>query len=132
MYHYVVHVPLQKVLAERRNRTQGAVERARADIAAAEAKSIEYENRLREAKLSIFRHQEARRHQAQQARAEAVAVARLRSAEQVKQAKAQIEQQVLEARTGLQGEVERLSSEIIRTILQPAETGTAPATSARS
>jgi len=132
MYHYVVHVPLQRVLAERRNRTQGAVERARADIAAAEAKSIEYENRLREAKLSIFRQQEAKRHQAQQARTEAVAQARTRAGEQVKQAKVQIEQQVLEARTGLQGEVERLSNEIIRTILQPAGTGTAPAASARS
>jgi len=61
MYHYVVHVPLQKVLAERRNRTQGAVERARADIASAEAKSIEYENRLHEAKLSIFREAESQK-----------------------------------------------------------------------
>lgn len=130
MYHYVVHRPLQRVLAERRNRTQGAVERARADIAAAEAKSIEYENRLREAKLAIFRAQEAKRHQAQQARSAAVEQARVRAAEQVKQAKAQIEQQVTEARAGLQGEVERLSNEIIRTILQPA--GSVPASGAHS
>src|SRR3569832_2350864 len=125
MYHYVVHRPLQRVLAERRNRTQGAVERARADIAAAEAKSIEYENRLREAKLAIFRAQEAKRHQAQQARSAAVEQARVRASEQVKQAKAQNKQQVVEARAGLQGEVERLSNEIIRTILQPA--GSVPA-----
>jgi F-type H+-transporting ATPase subunit b len=125
MYHYVVHRPLQRVLAERRNRTQGAVERARADIAAAEAKAMEYENRLREAKLSIFRAQEAKRHQAQQVRATAVAEARSRAGEQVKQAKAQLEQEVVEARKNLQGEVERLSNEIIRSILHPA--GTAPA-----
>jgi len=131
MYHYVVHVPLQKVLAERRNRTQGAVERARADIAAAEAKSLEYENRLREAKLAIFRAQEAKRHQAQQARSEAVAQARARAGEQVKQAKAQIELQVKEARTGLQGEIDRLSNEIIRTILQPTGAST-PAAGVRS
>jgi F-type H+-transporting ATPase subunit b len=130
MYHYVVHVPLQRVLAERRDRTQGAVERARADIAAAEAKSLEYENRLREAKLAIFRAQEAKRHQAQQARTDAVAQARSRASEQVKQARATLEQQVVEARAGLQGEVERLSNEIIRSILQPA--GAAPATGARS
>jgi len=130
MYHYVVHRPLQRILAERRNRTQGAVERARADIAAAEAKSIEYENRLREAKLAIFRAQEAKRHQAQQARSAAVEQARVRAAEQVKQAKGQIEQQVTEARAGLQGEVERLSNEIIRTILQPA--GSVPASGAHS
>ena len=132
MYHYVVHVPLQRVLAERRNRTQGAVERARADIAAAEAKSLEYENRLREAKLAIFRAQEAKRHQAQQARTEAVAQARTRAGEQVKQAKAQIELEVVESRKSLQGEVERLSNEIIRTILQPAGTGSAPAVGGRS
>jgi F-type H+-transporting ATPase subunit b len=130
MYHYVVHRPLQRILAERRNRTQGAAERARADIAAAEAKSIEYENRLREAKLAIFRAQEAKRHQAQQARSTAVEQARVRAAEQVKQAKGQIEQQVTEARAGLQGEVERLSNEIIRTILQPA--GSVPASGAHS
>jgi F-type H+-transporting ATPase subunit b len=130
MYHYVVHLPLQRILAERRNRTQGAVERARADIAAAEAKSIEYENRLREAKLAIFRAQEAKRHQAQQARSAAVEQARVRAAEQVKLAKGQIEQQVTEARAGLQGEVERLSNEIIRTILQPA--GSVPASGAHS
>jgi F-type H+-transporting ATPase subunit b len=130
MYHYVVHRPLQRILAERRNRTQGAAERARADIAAAEAKSIEYENRLREAKLAIFRAQEAKRHQAQQARSAAVEQARVRASEQVKQAKGQIEQQVTEARAGLQGEVERLSNEIIRTILQPA--GSVPASGAHS
>ena len=130
MYHYVVHRPLQRVLAERRNRTQGAVERARADIAAAEAKSIEYENRLREAKLAIFRAQEAKRHQAQQARSASVEQARVRASEQMKQAKTQNKQQVVEARAGLQGEVERLSNEIIRTILQPA--GSVPASGARS
>ncbi len=124
IYHYVLHRPLQRVLAERRNRTQGAVERARADIAAAEAKATEYENRLRDAKLTIFRQQEAKRHQAQQARQDAVAKARKTADEQVKAAKAKLQAEVAEARTGLQGEAERLSAEIIRTILQPAGAGT--------
>jgi F-type H+-transporting ATPase subunit b len=130
MYHYVVHRPLQRILAERRNRTQGAVERARADIAAAEAKASEYENRLREAKLAIFRAQEAKRHQAQQARTAAVAQAKSRADEQVKIAKSQLQTESADARKSLQGEVERLSTEIIRTILQPA--GTAPAVGGRS
>ena len=73
IYHALVHKPLEDVMAERRNRTEGAIERARADIAAAEAKATEYETRLREAKLAIFKAQEARRAKAQQARAEAVA-----------------------------------------------------------
>ena len=131
VYHYVLHVPLQKVLAERRSRTQGAVERARADIAAAEAKASEYENKLREAKLTIFRQQEAKRHQAQQLRSDAVAQARKQADEQVKQAKAKLQAEVAEARAGLQGETERLSQQIIRTILQPAGSS-APAAGGRS
>src|ERR1700687_5829463 len=35
LYHVIVHKPLEAVLAERRKRTQGAVEQARADIAVA-------------------------------------------------------------------------------------------------
>ncbi len=132
VYHYVLHVPLQKVLAERRNRTQGAVERARADIAAAEAKAAEYENRLREAKLAIFRAQESKRHQAQQARTEAVAEARKRADEQVKAAKAQIQKDMEDARAGLQGEAERLATAIIQSVLQPAGTGRAPAVGGQS
>jgi len=132
MYHYLVHRPLQRVLAERRNRTQGAVERARADIAAAEAKASEYENRLREAKLAIFRQQEAKRHQAMQARAAAVAQAKSRADEQVQQAKTALQAEAATARTSLQGEIERLSTEIIRSILNPARSGAAPAAGGRS
>jgi F-type H+-transporting ATPase subunit b len=48
-YSILVYKPLTNVLAERRNKTEGAVEKARADIAAAEARTAEYEQRLREA-----------------------------------------------------------------------------------
>jgi F-type H+-transporting ATPase subunit b len=75
-YTVIVHKPLVKVLAERRSKTEGAVEKARADIAAAEARTAEYEQRLREARMAIFKLQEARRQQALQARMAAVAQAR--------------------------------------------------------
>lgn len=120
VYHYVLHKPLQRVLEERRNRTQGAIERARADIAAAEAKAAEYEERLREAKLAIFRQQETRRQQAQQARQAAVAQARTRAEEQVKAVRAQIAQEIAAAKHSLQQESERLADQIIRTVLQGA------------
>lgn len=120
VYHFVLHRPLQRVLHERRERTQGAIERARADIAAAEAKAAQYEERLRDAKLAIFRSQESRRQQAQQARAAAVAHARQRADEQVKQARTQLQQDVEAAKVRLQSESERLANEIIRAILEPA------------
>ncbi|HUO61326.1 MAG TPA: ATP synthase F0 subunit B [Candidatus Acidoferrales bacterium] len=126
IYHALVHKPLEAVMAERRDRTEGAIDRARADIAAAEAKATEYETRLREAKVAIFKAQEARRAKAQQARAEAVAKARSQADQQVRAARQQMLQEVDAAKATLGGEAERLAGEILRTILQPASAGRAP------
>jgi F-type H+-transporting ATPase subunit b len=122
VYHFLVHRPLERILEERRAKTTGAIERARADVAAAEAKTAEYENRLREAKLAIFRMQEARRKEAQTARSAAVTEARERASAQVKQARESIASDIAAAKVSLQAESERLANEIIRTILQPAGT----------
>ena len=119
LYTFLVHRPLTAVLAERRSRTQGAMEKARADIAAAEARTADYEQRLREARQNIFKSQEARRQQAMQSRAEGVAQARGKAQEQVKEARAGIEQDKQQALATLQGEAGRLASEIVRTVLRP-------------
>jgi F-type H+-transporting ATPase subunit b len=119
LYTNLVGKPLKRVLEQRRERTEGAVLKARADIAAAEAKTQEYEQRLRDARLAIFKTQEARRQVAQKARAAAVAQARERAQAQIREARAAIEQDMVVARQSLQGESERLASEIIRTILKP-------------
>jgi len=125
IYRSLVRKPLNRVLDQRRERTEGAILKARADVAAAEARTQEYEHKLREARLVVFKAQEARRQQAQHLRAQALAEARSRAQEQIREAKAAIEQDMAAARTGLQGEIDRLASEIINTILKPA--GTAPA-----
>jgi F-type H+-transporting ATPase subunit b len=119
LYTVLVHKPLTAVLAERRNRTEGAKEKARADIASAEARTADYEQRLREARVKIFKSQEARRQQAMQGRAEAVAKARTQTQEQVKQARAGIEQDKQQALASLQAEAGQLASVIVRTVLQP-------------
>ena len=119
LYTLLVHRPLTAVLAERRSRTQGAMEKARADIAAAEARTSDYEQRLREARLKLFKNQEVRRQQAMQSRAELVNQARARSQEQVKQARAGLEQDMQQALANLQAEAERLADEIVRTVLRP-------------
>ena len=120
VYTVLVHKPLTKVLAERRSKTEGAVEKARADIAAAEARTAEYEQRMREARLTVFKAQEARRQAALQARTAAVAEARSRAQAEIEQAKAGIEADKQEAQAGLQGEAGQLAQEIIRTVLEPA------------
>jgi len=119
IYTVVVHKPLSKVLADRRAKTEGAIEKARADVAAAEAKTSEYEQRLREARMAVFRQQETRRQAALQARSAAVATARARAQEQVKQARESIEQGKISAQESLQGESARLASEIIQRVLRP-------------
>ncbi len=53
-YGLLVRRPLDRVLAERRARTSGAVEQARKAIAAAEAETAAYEEKLRAAKAEIF------------------------------------------------------------------------------
>ena len=121
LYTVLVHKPLTVVLAERRSRTEGALEKARADIAAAEARTAEYEQRLREARLKIFKNLEARRQCAMQARAETAAQARTRAQEQVKGARAAIEQDKQQAMAKLQAEAERLAAEIVRMVLRPVE-----------
>src|SRR5437773_5355409 len=119
-YSVLVYKPLSAVLTERHRRTEGAVEKARADIAAAEARTADYEQRLREARAAIFKRQEARRQQAIQARAAAVAEARDRARVQVQQAREAIEQEKIAAQSSLKGDAARLAAEIIRIVLEPA------------
>jgi F-type H+-transporting ATPase subunit b len=119
LYTFLVNRPLAAVLSERRNRTQGAMEKARADIAAAEARTADYEQRLREARQKIFRLQEARRQQANQLRAQAIQQARTRAQEQVQQARAALEEDKQQAMSKLQSDASRLAVEIVRTVLRP-------------
>ena len=119
LYTFLVHRPLAAVLAERRNRTEGAIEKARADIAAAEARTAEYEQRLREARLRVFKNQEARRQQATQSRNQAVNEARTRAQAQVKQARADIEEYKQQAMSKLQSDAAQLAAAIVRAVLRP-------------
>lgn len=120
IYQNLLRKPMERVLAQRRERTEGAVTKARADVASAESRTQEYEQKLREARLAIFKAQDARRQQAQQLRTQALAEARQRAQQQLREAKLAIDQDMAEARSGLQGETQRLASDIIRTVLKPS------------
>ena len=119
LYTFIVHRPLTAVLAERRSRTQGAMEKARADIASAEARTADYEQRLREARQKIFKNQEARLQQDTQSRNQAVNQARTRAQEQVKQARAAMEEDKRQAMSKLQSEAARLATDIVRAVMRP-------------
>src|ERR1041385_7151905 len=91
LYTVLVHKPLARVLSERHARTAGAIEKARADIASSEARTAEYEQKLKEARLALFKAQEGRRAQSAQRRAAALADARAKARAHVDQARAEIE-----------------------------------------
>lgn|SRR5579862_9143991 len=122
LYTAIVHKPLQRVLAERRSKTEGAVEKSRADIAAAEARTAEYEQKLREARAAVFRAQEARRQAALQARTNALNVARSKAQAQVLAAKNDIEADRAAAEQGLPADAAALAQAIVRRVLEPAQT----------
>jgi F-type H+-transporting ATPase subunit b len=123
LYTTIVHKPLQRVLAERRSKTEGAVEKSRADIAAAEARTAEYEQKLREARAAVFRAQEAKRQAALQARSNALNEARSKAQAQVQAAKKDIENDRAAAEAGLPADAAALAQEIVRRVLQPAGAG---------
>jgi len=123
LYTAIVHKPLSRMLANRREKTEGAVEKSKADVAAADARTSEYEQRLREARATVFRAQEVRRQAALQARANAVSEARTKAQSQVQAAKADIENDRAVAEKGLQSEAASLAQEIVRRVLQPTGAG---------
>ena len=123
LYTAIVHKPLRRVLQERRSKTEGAVEKSRADIAAAEARTSEYEQRLREARATVFHAQEARRKAALDARTAALNQARNKAQAQVQTAKADIQKDREVAQASLQAETQTLAAEIIRRVLAPAGAG---------
>ncbi len=60
-YGLLVRRPLEQILAERRARTTGAMEQAKGAMAAAEAETGAYEEKLRKAKAELFESQAERR-----------------------------------------------------------------------
>ena len=84
-----------------------------------EARDSDYEQRLREARMTIFKNQEARRQRALQARAAAVAEARSLAQTQVQRARDAIEKEKIAAQVNLEADSRRLATDIIRMVLQP-------------
>lgn len=117
-YRVLVHKPLVATLAERHSRTQGAVAKAQADIAAADARTAEYEAQLREARMALYKSQETRRKQLIDARTTAMAEARKAAESRVKAAVAEIQKDAAAAKAGLQSQGDALAQDVIKAILR--------------
>ena len=119
-YKFLLHDPLLKVLAERRSRTEGAVERAHAAIAAAEAKAQEYDAKLRAARAEIFQAREARVKAWNAERDSALASARHAARERAHAAKAELATQADSSRQEIRHSADTLAADILRAVL-PAD-----------
>jgi F-type H+-transporting ATPase subunit b len=119
-YRLIVHTRLQQVLAERHTRTEGAIEQARVQIAAAEARTAEYEQRVREARAQIYKYLEARRQQILDERNTALVQARKQAEQKIAEARAALEKDVVAAKATLDQQAAMLADQIIATILKPA------------
>jgi F-type H+-transporting ATPase subunit b len=122
-YRVIVHKPLVKALAERRARTEGAIEQAQRDIAAAEEKTAQYEARLRQARFEVYQQMEARRKQWVEERDALVRNARQDAEAAIQAARAQIRSEIEAAKAEIQRSSESLAQEVVRSILRTEPVG---------
>jgi F0F1-type ATP synthase membrane subunit b/b' len=109
--------PMQRVLAERRKRTEGAVEAAESAVAQAAEKMAAYEKALAEARAGIYAGQEENRKRLGTEQAAAVEAARGKAAAQVAAARVEIAAEAEAARAGLAAESDRLAEQIAQAVL---------------
>lgn len=116
-YRFILYGPLVRMLAERRARTTGALEAAHAAIASADAKTQEYEAKLRAARAEIFHHRELRVQQWTAQKEAALASARLVAQERVAQARAVIESEAAAARKHIENSAGQLAAQVLHAVL---------------
>ena len=116
-YGFLVRRPLDRVLADRRARTSGAVEQARSALASAEAETTAYEDKLRAAKAEIFHLRDQKLKQWNAERDAALAQVREHAQERVRGARQEIEQNAQEARLQIVAVSDDLSARVLNAVL---------------
>jgi F-type H+-transporting ATPase subunit b len=116
-YGLLVRRPLNRILAERRARTSGAMEQARSAITAAEAETTAYEERLRAAKAEIFQARDQKLKQWNAEREAALAQVREHTQQRIRGARQEIEQSAQEARLQIVRMSDELSSRVLDAVL---------------
>lgn len=113
----VLFQPMERVLEERRSKTQGSVEASEASVAQAQKKLDEYEQSLAAARAEIYRQQEEMRQKLSEQQSQAVEAARIEAAARVAAAKAGIAEEAQRATVALAAEADRLADQIAGAVL---------------
>jgi len=110
--------PLERVLAERREATEGARKKAAEALDRAQAKAAAYEEKIRAARNDLYREQEEIRRKWRDDQSAQVAAARESAESSVKEAKARIAQEASQAKADLAANSQLLADQITSAILQ--------------
>ncbi len=119
-YTALVDKPLRRTLAERRERTVGAVEKAQAAIANAEEKAREYSDRLRAARVEIAQGREKQIASWNAGRDKAIGEAREAAQTRVREARTSIEADVQRSRAAMDASIDALAGRVLAAVLPPA------------
>jgi F-type H+-transporting ATPase subunit b len=116
-YQFLVQGPLSRALAERRARTDGAMENAHKAIGEAEARAAEYAEKLRQARAEIFKMREARDKQRNAEREAALDAARKAAGAKVSKARDEIDAEAEGAKQAIQASAGDLANQVVRAVL---------------
>jgi len=109
--------PLEKVLKQRYDATEGARKLADESLAKAAAKTEEYEAALRAARGEVYQELSQLRRQLQDERTAALELARKEAETQIGQAKTELDQEVAKLKQNLAGESDALATQIANSVL---------------
>jgi F-type H+-transporting ATPase subunit b len=123
-YQFLIQEPLAATLKQRRARTDGAVEDAQKAIALAEARTTDYETKLRQARADVYKAREQRVKQWSAERDAALAAARKAASLKVNEAKTALEAEAELARKSIQSSAAELASQVVRAVLPAVAGGT--------
>jgi F-type H+-transporting ATPase subunit b len=121
-YGFLVRRPLDAVLEERRKRTTGAVEAARAAIGHAEQETAIFEEKLRAARTELFNARAARMKQWATEREHAIEQARAETQAKVAAARLELERSAAAGRQQIEAMSGELSAQVLKAVL-PAGVG---------
>jgi len=122
-YQLLVQGPLSATLRERRARTEGAVEAAQKAIALAESRAAEYQEKLRQARATVYKAREQRVKQWNAERDAALEAARKAAGARVRQARAALDEEAAAARETIQASAGELAEQVANAVLPVAVGG---------
>lgn len=116
-YEFLVQKPLTATLARRRALTDGAVQEAQKAVALAEAKAVEYAEKLRLARAEVYKLREQRVKQWNAERDAALEAARKSTGQRVSRAKAELEAEAATAQQAIEGSAVELAAQAVRAVM---------------